>query len=262
MKTLIYQVYTGKRSSLYDHCTQSVKEYASRIGAYYAVQRQPILRIKPDVFATNRSNESYEKYGGFLPIYEKENAFTYLKTYDSVCVIDADVFVRSSVSESIFDSVPSDYHFAAVVEREMPITEQYKAKIINYSQMQYHNIKTVDWKWNELGGEFMNMGVMLMNQSILPYLKDQTPLEFLRRPRFKDFIVGQGAWKWSTDQTLLITWIREEQMNIKHLDWKWNGLYTANTKINECNFIHFFLKDLLPNKGENVKQLMEDVNGS
>ena len=49
-------------------------------------------------------------------------------------------------------------------------------------------------------------------------------------------------------------------MHIKHLDWKWNGLYTANTKINECNFIHFFLKDLLPNKGENVKQLMEDIN--
>ena len=156
--------------------------------------------------------------------------------------------------------MPDNYHFAAVVEREMPITEQYKAKIINYSKMQYHNIKTVDWKWNALGGEFMNMGVMVMNQSILPYLKGQTPAEFLRRPRFKDFIDGQGAWKWSTDQTLLNTWIREEKMNIKHLDWKWNGLYTANTKINECNFIHFFLKDLLPNKGENVKQLMEDIN--
>ena len=165
-KTLIYQVYTGNRSGLYDRCTESVKEYASRIGAYYAVQRQPILRIKPDVFATNRSNESYEKYGGFLPIYEKENSFNYLNTYDSVAVIDADVFVRDSVSESIFDSVPDNYHFAAVVEREMPITEQYKAKIINYSKMQYHNIKTVDWKWNALGGEFMNMGVMVMNQSI------------------------------------------------------------------------------------------------
>ena len=106
----------------------------------------------------------------------------------------------------------------------------------------------------------MNMGVMVMNQSILPYLKGQTPTEFLRRPRFKDFIDGQGAWKWSTDQTLLNTWIREEKMHVKHLDWKWNGLYTANTKINECNFIHFFLKDLLPNKGENVKQLMEDIN--
>ena len=156
--------------------------------------------------------------------------------------------------------MPSDYHFAAVVEREMPINETYKAKIVNYSRMQYDSIKTVDWKWNNLGAEFMNMGVMIVNKSILPYLKGQTPTEFLRRPRFKDFIDGQGAWKWSTDQTLLNTWIREEKMNIKHLDWKWNGLYTANTKIKECNFVHFFLKDLLPNRGENVKELMETVN--
>ena len=73
MKTLIYQVYTGKKSRLYDHCTYSVAEYAERIGAEYIQQKQPILKIKPDVFATNRSKESYEKYGGFLPIYEKES---------------------------------------------------------------------------------------------------------------------------------------------------------------------------------------------
>ena len=72
MKRLIYQVYTGKRSALYDHCTQSVKEYADRIGSEYIIQREPILRIAPDIFTTNRSRESYEKYGGFLPIYEKE----------------------------------------------------------------------------------------------------------------------------------------------------------------------------------------------
>ena len=31
MKRLIYQVYTGKRSKLYDHCTASVKAYAEDI---------------------------------------------------------------------------------------------------------------------------------------------------------------------------------------------------------------------------------------
>ena len=58
MKKLIYQVYTGKRKKLYDFCTASVKKYADRIGADYIVQRQPILMIKPDIFQTNRSNES------------------------------------------------------------------------------------------------------------------------------------------------------------------------------------------------------------
>ena len=77
MKRLIYQVYTGKRSKLYDHCTYSVAEYAERIGAEYIQQRQPILMIKPDVFQTNRNPRAWEQYGGFLPIFEKENAFTY-----------------------------------------------------------------------------------------------------------------------------------------------------------------------------------------
>ena len=77
MKKLIYQVYTGKSSRLYDWCTDSVEAYAKRIGADYIQLNVPVLKIKPDPFVTNRSKESYEKYGGFLPIYEKENAFKY-----------------------------------------------------------------------------------------------------------------------------------------------------------------------------------------
>ena len=81
-KKLIYQVYTGKKSRLYDYCTASVKAYAEDINSKeiarnrvdYVIQTQPIMKIKPDVFATNRSKESYEKYGGFLPIFEKEKA--------------------------------------------------------------------------------------------------------------------------------------------------------------------------------------------
>jgi hypothetical protein len=102
MKKIIYQVYIGKRSKLYDHCTDSVKAYAKRIGADYELQRTPILMIKPDVFMTNRSKESYEKHGGFLPIYEKENAFAYLKSYDQVAIIDADVYIRDDAA-NIFD---------------------------------------------------------------------------------------------------------------------------------------------------------------
>ena len=89
------------------------------------------------------------------------------------------------------------------------------------------------------------------------FISGQTPQEFLKRSEFQRFINGDGAWKWSTDQTLLNWWIRKEKMSIKNMDWKWNGLYAANTKIGYCDFVHFFLKDLLPNKGEDVDKLME-----
>ena len=260
MKRLIYQVYVGKRSKLYDHCTTSVKDYCKRHGIDYEVQKTPILMIKPDVFCTNRSKESYEKHGGYLPIYEKENAFAYLKSYDQVAIIDADIWIRPD-APNIFDELPSSYDFGGVVERQMPITSQYKQKIANYSKMQYGTIKNVDWKWDQAGAEFINMGMMLMNNSLLKYLNDETPAQFLRRPRFKPFIDGLGPWKRSTDQTLLNTWIKEENMKVKHLDWRWNGLYKGiqDDKVKQAYFVHFFLKDHLPNKGENVEELMRIV---
>jgi len=259
MKKIIYQVYIGKRSKLYDHCTNSVKAYAKRIGADYEIQRTPILMIKPDVFMTNRSKESYEKHGGFLPIYEKENAFTYLKSYDQVAIIDADVYIRED-APSIFDEVTPEYDFAAVLERDMPITLQYKTKIANYSKMQYGMLSLNSlFNWNASGADFYNMGIMVLNKSFQKYLNGETPMQFLRRPRFKAFIDGAGAWKWSTDQTLLNVFIKEENVKVKNLSWQWNGLYTANTKIKECYFVHFFLKDKLPAQGENVEELMKYV---
>ena len=260
MKQLIYQVYTGKRSKLYDHCVSSVEQYAARIGADHIVQTTPILMIKPDVFATNRSKESYEKYGGFLPIYEKENAFTYLKSYDQVAIIDADVWVRPECNESIFEDA-GDAEFSGVIERSMPIASWYTQKLANYSRMQYGMnplAKLFDWN-HPAGADFYNMGIMVLNKSIEKYLKGQTPRQFLARPQFKPFIDGIGAWKWSTDQTLLNVWVKEEKMKVNNLHWKWNGLYTANNKIEQCNFVHFFLKDKLPNRGENVEQLMETI---
>lgn len=265
MKTLIYQVYTGKRSKLYDTCTSSVKEYAKRIGAEYICQRQPILMIRPDPFVTNRSKESYEKYGGFLPIYEKENAFAYLKSYDKVAIIDADIYVRETAPD-IFDEIGDGHDFAGVLERDMPCTPQYERKIANYSRMQYGMSpinKLFDWKDPKgRGADFYNMGMMVLNKSIEKYLRGQTPQQFLKRPEFKAFIDGMGAWKWSTDQTLLNVWVKEEKMKVKNLPFNWNGLFTGieMDKIKECYFVHFFLKDKLPNKGENIDELLKVIN--
>ena len=263
MKKLIYQVYTGKRSKLYDYCTSSVEKYAKRVGAEYIVQRQPILMIKPDPFQTNRSRESYEKYGGFLPIYEKENAFSYLKSYDQVAIIDADVYIRPECTESIFDAAGTDVDFAGVLERDMPTTKAYTKKIANYSRMQY-GMNTLNYlfDWKHAGGaDFYNMGIMVLNKSISKYLKGETPQQFLRRPQFKPFIDGMGAWKWSTDQTLLNVWVKEEKMKVKNLSFHWNGLFTGieMDKIKECHFVHFFLKDKLPTKGENIEELLAQI---
>ena len=105
----------------------------------------------------------------------------------------------------------------------------------------------------------MNMGMMIMNKSFEKYLKDQSPIQFLERREFKQFIDGMGPWKWSTDHTLLNYWIKHEKMNVHKMDWKWNGLYTANTKIKECHFVHFFLKDKLPKGGENIEELIKQI---
>jgi len=260
MKRLIYQVYVGKRSKLYDHCTKSVEEYCKKYGIDHIIQRTPILRIKPDVFMTNRSKESYEKHGGFLPIYEKENAFSYFKDYDQICIVDSDIWIRPG-SPNIFEDVNPNSDFSGVIESSMPILTWYRKKITNYSRMQYGSLK-IDWQYDDKTGfPFMNMGLMMMNKSFAQYLNGQSPKEFIERLEFKQFVDGMGPWKWSTDQTLLNYWIRKEKMTVKNLDWKWNALYTAidNSKIKEAYFVHFFLKDKLPNQGENVEELMRLV---
>jgi lipopolysaccharide biosynthesis glycosyltransferase len=260
MKRLIYQVYTGKQSNLYDHCVDSVAKYAGRIGAEHIVQRDAILRIKPDVSVTNRSAESYEKHGGFLPIYEKENAFSYLTQYDQIAIVDADIYIRESAPD-IFSVIDKNVDFAAVVERDMPITPKYKGKIKAYTRGQYKPLEkeiNLDWR-SDTGCEFMNMGLIVINKSLQSHLHNQTPEQFIRRPEFKRFVDGLNMWKWSTDQTLLNYWIRKEPITYQKLNWQWNGLFGANTRIKECHFVHFFLKDHLPSRGENVQQLMKQI---
>ena len=257
MKTLIYQVYVGAKSKLYDHCTASVRAYAKRIGADYICQTAPILSMRPDPFRTNRSREAVERLG-YLPILEKENAFDYLDRYDQIAVIDSDVWVRPD-APSIFDDVDPKVDMAAVVERDMPLTAEYRHKIIGYSKMQYGPlVSKYSFDLDERGYRFCNMGVMVINQKFQKKLRGMTAKEFLQQPEFKDFIDGIGAWKWSTDQTLLNYWMQKVCL-WQPLDWKWNGLYGANTRIKECHFVHFFLKDKLPNRGENVEELMKNV---
>ena len=259
MKRLIYQVYTGNRSKLYDWCVNSVQDYSKEYGIDHIIQQIPKMRIKPDVFATNRSKESYEKYGGFLPIYEKENAFDYWDRYDQICIIDADIYIRPG-APNIFNELKDDTDFAGVLEREMPIQDWYVKKLVNYTRMQYSQLQSnkIDWDFgHKHGARFYNMGMMLMNKSISKYLNGDSGKEFIQRPEFKDFVDGQGAWKWSTDQTLLNYWIRKENMKQQPLDWKYNTLFTAvaDDKLKEGHFIHFFLKDKLPRRGENVEEL-------
>jgi len=258
---MIYQVAVGKPSKLYDHCIQSVADYCKKHDIRHIVLTQPKLRIKPDVFATNRSKESYEKYGGYLPIYEKENAFDYLDDYDQIAIVDADIYIRED-APNIFEDFGTENAFGAVCEREMSIQSWYKKKIINYSRMQYNPLhrNTLDFKPNNLGFEFFNMGLILLNSKLFkPFLKGQSPREFLMRSEFKDFVDGQGAWKWSTDQTLLNYFLKRYNIPTKHMDGKWNGLYSAVDNLSDCHFIHFFLKDKLPNKGENVEELMNTI---
>jgi len=259
MKQMIYQVCIGKPSKLYDHCINSVKEYCAEHNIDHVVQRSPILKIAPDVFASNRSKEATAKHGGFLPIYEKENAFDYFDQYDQIAIVDADIWIRPG-SPNIFNDLDPRTDFAGVVEREMPIQDWYKQKITGYSKMQYSTLHpNPDFNPNKLGYEFYNMGLMVMNKSITKHLKGQTAQQFITRPEFKDFVDGKGAWKWSTDQTLLNYWVRKSKMKQQHLDWKWNALYKAVKDPKEAYFVHFFLKDKLPNRGEDVESLMKDV---
>jgi hypothetical protein len=243
-KQLIYQVKVGQPPAFYDTCIASVKRYCDRIGADHVVQTEPILRIVP-----KRSYRSAEALRlGYLPIYEKENAFRYLGEYERVAVLDADIFVRGR-APSIFDVFTAD--FGAVMERQMPLTQKYREKIRKYSDGQYGLLKDVDWKWNEDGAAFYNMGLMLLGRSLY-----RDPIQFLTRPEFERFVNGEGHWKWSTDQTLLNYWLKKDGIKVQDLDWRWNALYGAVQDVSAAYFVHFFLAAKMPHGGEEIPRLI------
>lgn len=261
MKRLIYQVNVGQQSNLYDHCIASVARYCEDHGIDHYVQERPKLWIKPDPFTSNRSKAAVEK-AGCLPIFEKENAFAYLDEYDQVAIVDADIYVRGG-SPNVFEQMRDSDAFGGVVEAHMPITQQHKDKIRNYSHMQYASLvsKTPFIQDPVHGYHFHNMGMMVLNKRFKDYLDGDSPEQFIRRSEFKKFVDGIGPWKWSTDQTLLNYWIRKRQVPTNNLNWRWNALYNAvrNDKIKDAYFVHFFLKDKLPRGGEDVQQLMKMI---
>lgn len=256
MKCLIYQVYVGEKTKLYDYCVNSVAKYCEKYNLDHIIQTEPILKIIPDLSVTNRSPNSWGRLG-FLPIYEKENAFSYLDKYDRIAIIDSDIYIRET-APNIFEQLSDGSEFGAVIERDMPLTQQYLQKVTYYSKEHYSTLTDIDCKLNDRGYEFMNMGLMIFSKDILKYLHNQTPLEFISRPEFKRFVDGIGLWKWSTDQTLLNYWIRKDKINYKGLNWRWNALYKGidDFYLRDSYFIHFFLKDHLPEKGENVERLI------
>ena len=259
MKNLIYQVYLGGKTHLYNHCTNSVKEYAKQIGADYKILTIPKLRIKPDPFRTGRKGKcgGWEKHG-YMPIFEKENIFEYFKEYDNCCVIDSDIYVRPG-SPNIFEEI-GDSTVASVYECDLPITTKYRYKIKQYSESMCSFKRDVKWNHRpDVGVEFFNSGVMLYNsKKMLKVLNGMNAKQFLEQACLKDWIDGVGPLKWQSDQMTLNYWFLLKNIRVKHLNWKYNTLFTAipNNKTAEGYFIHFFLKDLLPNRGENVEDLM------
>ena len=253
---LVYQVYVGPSSKLYDFCIASVGDYCKAHGLAHIVQRWPLLEINPDPATSGRSDAASKL--GYLPIFEKENAIRWLHAHPQVAVIDADVYIRKD-APNVFQHIHPGDDFAAAVERDMPLTPKYRDKIRSYSKAQYRRLKDVDWHWDDSGAEFYNMGVMVMNPSLLEHTRNETPAQFLARPEFKRFIDGVGAWKWSTDQTLLNWWLRSCGAGISKLSWKFNGLFDAlhTDMISKAHFVHFFLRDLLPGKGEDVAELVK-----
>ena len=259
MKRLIFQVSVGQPSKLYKTCIQSVADYCKKYSIDHIVLTEPKLRIRPDLNRTGRSKQAVEKLG-YLPIYEKENAFEYFDRYDQIAIVDSDIYIKSNAPD-IFLDLPQEYDFGGVAERELPLTPKYQNKITKYSRSAFTNLTDVDWRWNNLGAEFYNMGLMVMNKSFAKYLNGQTPKEFISRPEFKDFVDGVGFYKWSTDQMLLNWFVKKEKMKCKNMDWRWNSLYTAVTKDRqqESFFTHFFLRDHLPNRGENIEELLGKI---
>lgn len=253
-KRLIYQVYVGNKSKLYDFCTDSVKTYAKYYGIDYVIQTEPILKIMPNMNRTNRNKNGIIKEMGYLPIFEKENAFSYLKEYDQVAIIDSDIYIRHG-SPNIFEELETEYDFGGVLERSGPINKSHKLKIAGYSRDMFKSMKDVNFDWNDSGADFMNMGMMVLNKSITKYFNGETPEQFIRRDEFKDFVDGIGLYKYSTDQVLLNYWLKKSGAKVKHMDWKWNALYRAieDNQIKDAHFVHFFLKQQIrPGNGEDL----------
>jgi len=260
MKQMIYQVKVGPNPpAFYDTCINSVAEYCQKHDIDHIVQREPLLKIRP--LNSCRSEAAVERLG-YLPIYEKENAFNYLDKYDHIAIVDSDIFIRDG-APNIFDELRPNTAFAGVMEKDMPLTPQYRNKILAYSRGQYDRLSDAPFeKGPTFGTAFYNMGLMVFTKKLKEYLNGETPEQFIRRPEFERFVNGEGNWKWSTDQTLLNYWVCKSGMKQQQLDWKWNALFKGivDQKLPEAHFIHFFLSGNLPQKGAEIPDIVKNID--
>ena len=120
MKRLIYQVYVGNTNKLYDWCVKSVSNYCKKFDITHIVQREPILKILPDPTRQERNVGNWTKLG-YLPIFEKENAFDLLDQYDQIGIVDSDIYIKES-APNIFEELPiavSYTHLTLPTNREV-----------------------------------------------------------------------------------------------------------------------------------------------
>jgi hypothetical protein len=243
MRRLIYQVAVGEVPAFYGPCMSSVNAYAERIGANHVIQASPVLRIVPK--KSQRSENALRL--GYLPIFEKEQAFAYLGEYDQVAIIDADIFIRPSAPD-LFEAA-GDADFAGVLESELPLREQYEKKVRNYARDMFGDPEF----------PFYNMGMTVWNASMKHLLRGQSPKEFIERAEFEPFVNGEGKYRWSTDQVLLNTWVKSTGMTRRNLDWRWNCLYDyvipTALRMNPY-FIHFNLASKLPRGGDEIPEII------
>lgn len=261
MKRLIFQVNVGNFApAYYQVCKESVVKYCQKYNIDHEILTKPVLKIRP--LNSKRSENAVERLG-YLPIYEKEVAFNYLDDYDQIAIIDSDIFIRDC-SPNIFEELEEDTVFAGVYEKDMPLTLEYQRKIAGYSNAQYSMLlkKYNGFITGSFGVAFMNMGVMLFSNKLKPYLNGETPEQFIRRKEFEGFVNGEGNWRWSTDQTLLNTFIHNSGMKIKALSWKWNVLFKGvkDDVLSDSYFIHFFLSGNLPKKGAEIPEIVKDLD--
>jgi hypothetical protein len=258
MNNMIYQVKVGPNPpAFYDVCIDSVARYCQKYNIKHIIQTEPVLKIRP--VNSHRSENALRL--GYLPILEKENAFEYLDRYDKICIVDSDIYIRDH-APNIFDEIDDKTAFAGVYEKDMPLTNEYQKKIVSYSKGQYETLADSGMETGSFGFAFFNMGLMLFTKAILPHLAGQTPEQFLRRKEFEDMINGKGNWRWSTDQSLLNFWVHSSGMTRKSLDWKWNALFKGirDEKLKESYFLHFFLSNNLPCKGNEIPEIIANLD--
>lgn len=219
--------------------------YAMRIGAHHLCVTRPKLYIKPK---DNQRSENALRLG-YLPIFEKEQGFSYLGEYDQVAIVDADVYARTNAPD-IFEAT-GDADFAGVCERDLPLLPHYAKKVHNYAKDQY----------GDSAFRFFNMGVTVWNKSMLRFMDGQAPKEFIERPEFEKFVNGEGKYRWSTDQTLLNTWVKQTGMSTATLDWRWNCLhdYVRYDALKHAHLLHFNLASKMPRGGAEIPDIIKGL---